>query len=172
MARAKAQAREDELQEKHGHSTLAMVRARTKRFFLSRRFQFSVAAFILVAFLVDVLESSVLPPPGSAGAAFFFWADVAITAAFALELMINAFAHSDNGFRPFYTKRNNWFDASIVAVSIASVLMEVFNTGVSAGVIKMVRLVRVVRVARFFSHFQQLNRIVQAIGVSGFGFRV
>lgn len=73
-------------------------------------------------------------------------------------------AHSENGFRPFYSKRNNWFDASIVAVSIASVLMDVFEVGGSAGVIKMIRLVRVVRVTRFFSHFQQLNRIVQAIG--------
>ena len=42
--------------------------------------------------------------------------------------------------------------------------MDVFRVGGSAGTIKMIRLVRVVRVARFFSHFQQLNRIVQAIG--------
>lgn len=82
---------ENELQEKYGHSTVAIARARTKRLYHSTPFQFSVAGLIILAFAVDVLEASLLPPPRTIGAAVFFWADVSITGLFAMELLTNIF---------------------------------------------------------------------------------
>ena len=91
VARAKAQMLENEMREKFGHSAVAMARARTKLLYHSIPFQFSVAGLIMLAFAVDVLEASLLPPPQSVGADVFFWIDVSITGLFTMELLTNAF---------------------------------------------------------------------------------
>jgi len=163
VAKAKARALEDLLHSKYGHSLLSMARARVHQAYKSKAMQFGVAVLIIIAFIVDVTEAQVLPLPASTPAAVFFWMDVGITAMFTADLAVNLFAHSDKCFLPFYSNKNNLFDTAIVIISITSVLIDVYGQG-NVIPIKMVRVVRVVRVTRFFPHFQQLNRLVQAIG--------
>jgi hypothetical protein len=80
-----------------------------------------VAAAILTAFLVDVLEVQVLPVAGTLAWNIFFWLDVIITGLFTLDLCVNIFANSSNCCREFYRQGMNWFDAIIVVVSIFGV---------------------------------------------------
>ena len=64
-----------------------------------------------------------LPRPKTLGADTVFYMDVAITGAFTLELLINIFAHSRHMCTNclFFREKNNWFDGSIVVISITSV---------------------------------------------------
>jgi hypothetical protein len=109
------------MQEKFGHSTFAMQRAKCKIMFESIAWQYMVAAAILTAFLVDVLEVQVLPVAGTLAWNIFFWLDVIITGLFTLDLCVNIFANSSNCCREFYRQGMNWFDAIIVVVSIFGV---------------------------------------------------
>jgi hypothetical protein len=42
-------------------------------------------------------------------------------------LLINIFAHSNDGFKPFYSRPANWFDFAIVTVSLANVILREAN---------------------------------------------
>ena len=50
----------------------------------------------------------VLPQKGSSEESIFFIFDATITAVFTLELLLNLFAHSNHGFKPFTSKPANW----------------------------------------------------------------
>ena len=161
VASAKAQTLEQQLQEKYAHSRFAMTRAQMRQLYHSLPFQFSVAGLILFAFVLDVVQAEVLPLPDSNGGMIVFWLDVAITSCYTMELLINLLSHSEDS--SIFRDKHFWFDVVIVVISITSVLMDVLEQG---GIvpIKMLRLIRVVRVSRLFPHFQQMNRIVHAIG--------
>jgi len=47
----------ERLLREHGHSTVALARARVKLLVNTRRFQFLAAGFIFVGFLCDIFES-------------------------------------------------------------------------------------------------------------------
>jgi len=103
----------------------------------SECFQMIVALLIFGAFTLDICEAQVtwifctclcgfllhsmqvclqthtifmqlLPAKGSKSAETFFILDALITVLFAIELMVNLFAHSNDGFHPFYSKGSNW----------------------------------------------------------------
>ena len=103
----------------------------------SECFQMIVALLIFGAFTLDICEAQVtwifctclcgfllhsmqvclqthtifmqlLPAKGSESAETFFILDAVITVLFAIELMVNIFAHSNDGFHPFYSKGSNW----------------------------------------------------------------
>ena len=63
----KAIAREDEaeIRAAYGSRTLAYYRAKTLRFYDSNMCQYTVALMIIMAFVLDVSEAQLLPPPGS-----------------------------------------------------------------------------------------------------------
>jgi hypothetical protein len=113
------------------------MRARTNIIYNSECFQMIVALLIFGAFTLDICEAQVtwifctclcgfllhsmqvclqthtifmqlLPAKGSKSAETFFILDALITVLFAIELMVNLFAHSNDGFHPFYSKGSNW----------------------------------------------------------------
>ena len=67
--------------------------------------------------------------------------DVGITSIFTLELIINLFAHSEDCFLEFYSNNNYLFDACVVLLSIASIVLDVYKVQNMVSV-KMVRLIR------------------------------
>ena len=62
VANAKAKHHEDFMQFTYGHSQLALLRARCKIVYNKTWFQYAFAVFILLGFLQDLLESSIVPP--------------------------------------------------------------------------------------------------------------
>ena len=64
-----------------------------------------------------------MPEEGGQAEQIFINLDLIITVVFVIELLINIFAHSNDGFKPFYSRPANWFDSAIVAVSLANVIL-------------------------------------------------
>lgn len=89
-----------------------------QRLHASSSFHYAVALVILSAFFVTILEAQLLPEHGSRAHEVLWATDAVITALFFCELLVNLIAHSDNGFRPFYSSVPNWFDVGIVTVSL------------------------------------------------------
>jgi hypothetical protein len=76
------------------------------------------------SFACELVESEVLPEPGSTQEAVFAEIDLATTILFTVELCFNLFAHSEHHFREFIVQRANWFDAFIVAISLFNVVLQ------------------------------------------------
>jgi len=126
----------------------------------SDSFQMVVAFFILAGFLVDILESQLMPVEGSKEVQTFLCIDFFITGVFVIELVINLFAHSNDGFKPFCCDRSNWFDATIVLVSVINVVFVIFGWELPNA--KLLRLMRIGRVVRLFKAFKDLQRLIDA----------
>ena len=82
--------------------------------------QFTLASYVCVGFLYDLVAAQVLPQPETTEATVFFMFDCIVTGCFAVDRIMNLLANSAHWFRPFYTDWQNWFDSAIVAVSVAS----------------------------------------------------
>ena len=76
------------------------------------------------SFACELVESEVLPEPGSTQEAVFAEIDLATTTLFTVELCFNLFAHSEHRFHEFIVQRANWFDAFIVAISLFNVVLQ------------------------------------------------
>jgi voltage-gated sodium channel len=137
-----------------------MIRAKTRIMHESDTFSMVMAFFIVLGFLSDIAEAQVMPEEGSQTEQSFILFDLLITIVFTIELLINIFAHSDDGFRPFYTRLANWFDTLIVVVSVANVILR--QAGVELPNAKLLRLLRIGRVVRLFSALKDLQKILNA----------
>jgi voltage-gated sodium channel len=82
------------------------------------------------------------------------------TGVFTVELLVNLFANSTDGFKPFYSRLSNWFDTFIVAASLAHVIMS--SLGVVFPNAKLFRLLRIARIVRLFASLRDLQRILKA----------
>lgn len=160
VSAAKQRARAQRMEEIYGHSRFSMLRAQTRQFHQSNAFSVAMAFFIVLGFLLDIAEAQVRPREGSTEESTFILLDLIITAIFAAELLINLFANSDDGFRPFYTRAANWFDAGIVLGSVVNVVLAQVG-GVDANA-KLLRLLRIGRVIRLFSALKDLQKILSA----------
>ena len=105
--------------------------------------------------------AQVLPKQGSPTAHTFFVVDAVITGLFALELLFNLFGHSHQGFHPFYSRAANWFDLTIVTISVVNVI--VTASGGKLANAKLLRLMRIGRVVRLFTSLKGLNRLLTAV---------
>jgi voltage-gated sodium channel len=119
------------------------------------------AFFILCAFALDICESQFLPVQGSRSGFIFFILDAILTILFTLELLLNIFAHSNNGFEPFYSKGTNWFDAAIVVISVCNVI--VTASGGELPNAKLLRLLRLGRAVKLFKTLKELNRLITSV---------
>ena len=156
--------KQKQLEEEFGHSFWSYRRAQAREMYESFPFQMTVFALIVLGFFIDIAEAQILPEAGSGHERTFFILDASITAAFIFELMINLFAHSNDGFKPFTKRASNWFDTAIVIVSIVNVILagmdiEFFNA-------KLLRLLRIGRVVRLFSSLKDFQKLVNAISAS------
>jgi len=158
---AKATALKKELELKYGHSKYSMTRAKSKMLYESEGFQMLTAFFILCAFALDICESQFLPVQESRSGFIFFILDAILTILFALELLLNIFAHSNNGFEPFYSKGTNWFDAAIVIISVCNVI--VTASGGELPNAKLLRLLRLGRAVKLFKTLKELNRLITSV---------
>jgi voltage-gated sodium channel len=153
-----------ELEVEFGHSRWALARALTHRMYQSNPFQYTTAFFILMAFALDICESQVLPAKGTYEERVFMALDASLTAIFTAELLVNIFAHSNNGFRPFYTRGWNWFDAFIVIVSLVNVILSYSGTELPNA--KILRMLRLARAVRLFSALKDLQRLLAALSLA------
>eukprot|EP00277_Geminigera_cryophila_P032729 CAMPEP_0173126910 /NCGR_PEP_ID=MMETSP1102-20130122/57457_1 /TAXON_ID=49646 /ORGANISM="Geminigera sp., Strain Caron Lab Isolate" /LENGTH=740 /DNA_ID=CAMNT_0014036387 /DNA_START=163 /DNA_END=2382 /DNA_ORIENTATION=+ len=158
---ARTRAQKQELVEQFGHGSLSYVRAKTKRFYKSSTFQSWAAVLIVGAFCIDVSEAQLLPEDGTNLFLIFFYLDVSITALFTIELCLNVFSHSNDGFREFYTARSNWFDSFIVCAQLFSLVINALDLDFPNA--KLLRVLRIVRVFRIFSRFKSLNKLINAL---------
>jgi len=131
------------LHEEFGHSQYSMLRAKTNHMYNSNTFQYGTAFLIMSAFVLDICESQLLPVDGSESESTFFALYVVLTGFVMVEILINIFAHSNNGFQPFYSRGSNWFDTTIVIVSIVNVIFTA--SGVDLPNAKLLRLLRLGR---------------------------
>src|SRR6056300_486981 len=97
----------------YGNSKFEVLRARTRIMHESDAFQMVLAVFIVSGFLIDVVEAQLMPDEASVEQRVFFELDLVVTGAFLIELLVNLFANSNDGFRPFYSRASNWFDTVI-----------------------------------------------------------
>ena len=158
---AKARKHREYMTAIYGHSSMSMMRAKTRFLYISNPFQITVGMFICLGFLIDIADSQVMAEPGGYEDDVFYVLDCIITAIFTVELIINLFAHSDDGFRPFYSRSANWFDCFIVALSLTNVIL--YSMGTELPNAKLLRLLRVGRVVRLFSSLKDLQRILAAV---------
>ena len=94
----------------------------------------------------------------------FLVAQLFFCSVYTLEFLFNLFVNSENlfGEEGFFRKFSNWFDFSIVGISIVSVILSVI--GLKGGPpLKMLRLLRVIRVIRLFRNFRALTRMCTSI---------
>lgn len=108
---------------------MATLRARTRLFYENSYFQFALAALILVGFIQDVLESQLRPDQDSTPYKVFFWTEVVVSSLYTMELLCNMFVHSNDWFRPFYTKMQNWIDTAVVLASDISLVLSALGVG-------------------------------------------
>ena len=122
-----------------------------------------MAFFVVAGFVLHVAEAQVMPEQGSRDAHIFKVIDLVVTSAFVLELLINPFAHSNNGFRQFYIKLSNWADAISVVVSVVAVAASFSgeSDGGASGA-KTLRLLRLSRVIRLFQACKALGKLLEA----------
>jgi voltage-gated sodium channel len=159
IQKRKVYAARKQLEDEYGHSRWSLARAITHQLYQSNAFQYTVALVILMAFALDICKSQMLPTRGSYSESVFLALDATITAFFTVELLINIFAHSNNRFRPFYTRFWNWFDVFIVVISLTSMGTELPNA-------KLLRLLRLGRVIRLFGALKDFQRLLSAVSVA------
>ena len=157
---AKKYAEEVAFKETYGGSHLDSLRARARIMHGSDAFQSALAFVIVSGLIVDIVATQMMPEEGSPEVQTFFIIDVAITIYFLVELCINIFGNSHDGFRPFYSYWWNWFDALIVITSIINIIVSLF--GLDLPNFKLLRLLRVGRVIRLFHALKTLRRLLYA----------
>jgi voltage-gated sodium channel len=86
--------------------------------------------------------------------------DIIVTGLFVVELLMNVFANSNDGFKPFYTRRSNWLDVFIVVVSVANIIASLSDVELPNA--KLLRLIRMGRVIRLFKSFTSLQNLLAA----------
>ena len=91
--------------------------------------------------------------------------DLATTALFTAELLLNIFAHSANRFHEFVIKPTNWFDVFVVAISLFNAILSATAQDSFPGA-KVIRVLRLGRVVRAFTAFKSLQNLVSAISAS------
>ena len=109
-------------------------------------------------------ETQLLPEPGTKLEQVFLDIDLATTALFTMELVLNIFAHSENRCHNFVNQYNNWFDIFIVAISLFNAIFAAAGNSIPGA--KVFRLLRLGRVLRVFTAFEGLQKLVSAISAA------
>ena len=116
------------------------------------------------SFLCEMAETQLLPEPGTKLEQVFLDIDLATTALFTIELVLNIFAHSENRCHNFVNQYNNWFDIFIVAISLFNAIFAAAGNSIPGA--KVFRLLRLGRVLRVFTAFEGLQKLVSAISAA------
>ena len=128
-------------------------------------FQICVGIIILCSFALDIAEAELLPDKDSLMHEWFVSLDMLFTFMFVLELALNLFTHSYQGFKSFREDSWNMLDLVIVTVAVATLLLS--ESGSTDGnTIKMFRLIKIFRIVRLFRRLKSLNRIVVALSAA------
>mmetsp|Transcript_130479 Transcript_130479/g.239954 ORF Transcript_130479/g.239954 Transcript_130479/m.239954 type:complete len:512 (-) Transcript_130479:11-1546(-) len=122
----------------------------------NKRVQIVVAGLIFGNFIVSATEAQVhrSVTEGSTGEQVFFALEIFFNAAFAIELVVNMYAHF---CVPFWKSAWNVFDFTIVCISLVSMFMS------NLPGIGVLRLFRAFRVFRLFKRIKSLRVIIEAV---------
>lgn len=97
----------------------------------------------------------------------FFYAEIALTCIFTVDLFVTLLANSADCFRAFYMNLWSWFELGIVIVSVATVVLEQYFSGQAGQFpVKMLRLLRILRVLRLLKTFERTTVMMVSIGRS------
>ena len=87
MSNAFDRHQQQSLEDEFGHSILSMRRARARRFYFSKSCQVPISLFIIMGFILDMLEAQYQPSGGSTTKMWLYAAEVSMTAVFSVELV-------------------------------------------------------------------------------------
>ena len=127
--------------------------ARASDFYHSKPFQLLVATLIMGNFVVNVVEKQI-DPFGRLHGDVFQALDRFFTITFAIELLLNIYAH---WFSRFWLSTWNLFDLVVVVVGFLTM------ADVLDGPAAQLKLLRAFRVFRLFKRVKALNKILQAL---------
>ena len=126
---------------------------RAYTWYSSDHVQYSVAALIILNFLMNILEKEI-DPSGEVHKGTWRALEHAFNACFLAELLVNMYA---NWLWPFWVSGWNQFDFVVVCVGCMSFFMELL------GPLKLLRTLRAFRVFRLFKRIKSLNMIIRTI---------
>jgi len=130
------------------------LRSDVARFYNSFRFQMFVACLIGANFLTNIIEKEI-DPHGIKYANEFIPLEYAYNILFAVELLINFYAHRCGVFW-----RSGWniFDVVVVTIGLVNMVNLPLPTSFS-----MLRMIRAFRVFRLFKRVRSLKKIITAL---------
>ena len=99
---------------------LAPYMRKVAAWYNSNLVQYSVAVVIFASYGIAIVNSQLLPPPGSDSEYYMKLAEWIFTSIFALELAVNLFGH---WFWPFFNCTWNCFDFLVVGCSVVSLII-------------------------------------------------
>eukprot|EP00960_Hanusia_phi_P060509 764528-Hanusia_phi.AAC.2 len=141
-----------------GTSRIRTYQYHLKLFYDSDFLQYFVAGFIFLNFLTNVLQSEITPTTDNTStAALFDNLDLCFTIIFTVELSVNIAA---NWFRPFFQSGWNFFDLTVVGISLISLFLS------EVPGLSHLRLMRAFRVVRLFGRLASLRQIINALTAS------
>eukprot|EP00961_Rhodomonas_salina_P080510 1083277-Rhodomonas_salina.1 len=126
-------------------------------FYMSDYTQMFIASLIILNFILNAASSEILPEDGTHLAMIFEDVEIAFTAIFTLELIINLFV---NWWKPFFNDSWNVFDLLVITASLLAFAFQ------NLPGFSLLRLIRVFRVLRVFKKLQSLRRIINALTAS------
>ena len=145
------------LQERRRARSIARLRLKLKWIYMSNASQYLWAALIFLNFFIDVIRTQVQPADGSALFRMFDHFDSAISLIFAIELTINILS---NWFWDFVSDGWNWFDTTVVLVSLIA------EYGSSSNGVNTLRLLRAFRVFRLFRRLRSIRQIIVSLNAA------
>ncbi|EKX41627.1 hypothetical protein GUITHDRAFT_112332 [Guillardia theta CCMP2712] len=122
--------------------------------YLSDKFQLTVAFVIFLNFISQAIETQLQPSTGGGISSMFNTLEMIFVGFFCFELVVNMFSTL---WIPFFMSGWNWFDMLVIGTSLWSIF------GDGGGGTAVLRLLRAGRVIRFFNRLPSLRKIIVAL---------
>eukprot|EP00960_Hanusia_phi_P012346 360423-Hanusia_phi.AAC.4 len=122
--------------------------------YLSDRFQLTVALVIFLNFISQAIETQLQPSNGGSISSLFNTLEMIFVGFFCFELVVNMFSTL---WLTFLMNAWNWFDMLVIGTSLWSIF------GDGGGGTAVLRLLRAGRVIRFFNRLPSLRKIIVAL---------
>lgn len=135
-------------------STLSKIRRKVRWAYIGDRCQVLLACLIMINFVINICEAHFNGKKTDVLIAVFEKFNLAFTIIFTVELVVNMFATL---FLEFVSDAWNWFDFTVVLVSLLSLGMEDLPGA------QVLRLMRCFRVFRLFKRIPSLRQIIVAL---------
>ena len=136
---------------------LATMQRDLRCFYNMTAVQSAVCLVIVTSYLVTLVETQVMPEPGTEVAQTFYLIELSFTLFFSVEVLIHLLAYF---LLPFICDWTNIFDLAIVGVSIVGIVL---NDLPNVKVLRLFRVARVLRIVRVFRAITPLRILLTAL---------